>query len=166
MSQFNYFGSGAPSGVSAPAATVAVYLDTHNSVEYFSTGSGWVPEAGSVVAKVASLNAAANNANVLTYTALAAGVYGVDVYEVSSNTPTAATLPAVTVVYTDVDTTGAITDTLADKASVSAANVTNNGTFLVNVAAGGTIVVATTSYAAGSGTALTFNIKVRISYKG
>ena len=166
MSQFNYFGSGAPSGVPAPAATVANYLDTLNNVEYFSTGKGWVPQAGGVVSKVASLNASANNANVLTYTALTTGVYEVDIYEVSSNAPTAATLPAVTVVYTDADTAGSITDTLADKTSVSAANVTNNGTFLVNVAVGGTIVVATTSYAAGSGTALTYNIKVRISYKG
>ena len=88
------------------------------------------------------------------------------VYEVSTNTPTAATLPAITVTYTDLDSNASVTDTLADVGSVASAGVVNQGSFLVNVKVGGTIVVATTSYDAGSGTALTYTVKARVSYRG
>lgn len=151
------------SGGSAIAPNVAI--DTVDGSLFASTGSGWVPLTGVAQRAVASAQVA-NNANVLTFTAPAAGVYQVDLYEVSTNTPTGATLPAITVVYTDDASNTSVTDTLASVGSVSAAGVVNQGRFLVSVAAAGTIVVATTSYAAGSGTALAYTVKVRVSFRG
>jgi hypothetical protein len=150
-------------GGSAQAPNVAI--DTVDGALFMSVGNGWQPLSGVAQKAVASAQVA-NNANVLTFTAPVAGLYMVDLYEVSTNTPTAATLPAMTVVYTDLDSSVAVTDTLASVGSVSAAGVVNQGRFLVNVAAGGTIVVATTSYAAGSGTALAYTAKARVSYRG
>lgn len=164
---FDLVTRGAPTGIASPSQAPELIVDTVNyNLWLGGVGNGVVPVAPSTVSKVVALAAVANNANVLTYTAAVTGLYRVDIYEVSSNTPTGATLPAVTVVYKDADTTGTITDTLASVGSVNAANVTNVGSFTANVAAGGTIVVATTSYAAGSGTALAFNIKVRVTYLG
>ena len=113
-----------------------------------------------------SLAQVANNANVLTAAITASGVYGVELYEVSANAPTNATLPAITVTYTDADTSGSITLTLADVTAVGAANVTNQGRFTINAKASSNVVVATTSYAAGSGTALSYNVKARITNLG
>jgi hypothetical protein len=151
------------SGGSAQAPNVGI--DTSDLTLFASVGNSWVPLTGVAQKAVASAQVA-NNANVLTFTAPAAGIYQVDLYEVSLNTPTAATLPAITVVYTDLDANTAVTDTLADVTSVAAPGVVNQGRFLVNVAAKGTIVVATTSYGAGSGTALSYTVKVRVSYRG
>jgi hypothetical protein len=150
-------------GGSALAPNVAI--DTVDGTLFASTGNGWVPLTGVAQKAVASAQVA-NNANVLTFTAPVAGIYQVDLYEVSTNTPTGATLPAITVVYTDLDSSASVTDTLSSVASVSAAGVVNQGRFLVNVAAAGTVVIATTSYAAGSGTALAYTVKVRVSYRG
>jgi hypothetical protein len=163
MSGFNYIFQGPPSGVVAPGQvnSAAIGYDTTNNVIYASSGKGWIPVAGTS-GKVDLAALVANNTNVLTFTALSAGLYQVNLYEISANTPTGATLPAITVVYTDNETATSVTDTLADVASVSSEGVVNQGSFIVNVAAAGTIVVATTSYAAGSGTALAYNIKVRI----
>lgn len=170
MSLLNQVFQGNPNVLGAVAAggsTLApnVAIDTVDGSLFASTGSGWVPLTGVAVKAVASAQVA-NNANVLTFTAPATGVYQVDIYEVSTNTPTGATLPAVTVVYTDDASATAVTDTLASVGSVSAPGVVNQGRFLVSVAAAGTIVVATTSYAAGSGTALAYTIKVRVSFRG
>ena len=151
------------SGGSPQAPNVAV--DTIDGSLFLSAGNGWVPLTGVAQKAVASAQVA-NNANVLTFTAPVSGLYMVDLYEVSLNTPTAATLPAITVVYTDLDANTAVTDTLADVTSVAAPGVVNQGRFLVNVAAKGTIVVATTSYNAGSGTALSYTVKARVSYRG
>jgi len=163
MSGFNYIFQGPPTGVAAPGQvnSAAIGYDTTNNVIYASSGKGWIPVAGTT-GKNDLTALVANNTNVYTFTALAGGMYQVNLYEVSSNTPTGATLPAITVVYTDNETATSVTDTLADVTSVSSEGVVNQGSFIVNVAAGGTIVVATTSYAAGSGTALAYNIKVRI----
>jgi hypothetical protein len=119
-----------------------------------------------VVSKAVASAQVANNANVLTFTAPSTGLYEVNLYEVSTNTPTAATLPAITATYTDADSNASVTQTLADVGSVAAAGVANSGSFLVNLKAGGTVVVATTSYAAGSGTALAYTAKARVSYRG
>lgn len=157
--------AGYPTGMASPSAAPAFGVDTTNFNGYLNSKTGWVPFAPSTVAKAVSLGAVANNANLLTYAAPVTGLYKVDFYETSANAPTGATLPALTIAYTDGDTAGSITSTLAS-ASASAANVVNQGTFLINAAAASNIVLATTSYAAGSGTALAFNVKVRITYLG
>ena len=140
-------------------------IDTVDGTIFLSAGNGWVPLSNVAQRAVASAQVA-NNANVLTFTAPASGLYEISLYEVSTNTPTAATLPAITVVYTDLDANASVTETLADVGSVAAAGVVNQGRFLANVAARGTIVIATTSYAAGSGTALSYTVKARVSYRG
>jgi hypothetical protein len=151
------------SGGSPIAPNVAI--DTVDGTLFVSAGAGWVPLTGVAQRAVASAQVA-NNANVVTFTAPASGLYEVDLYEVSTNTPTGATLPAITLVYTDLESATSVTDTLADVTSVSAPGIVNQGRFLVNLGAGTTVVVATTSYAAGSGTALAYTIKVRVSYRG
>jgi len=140
-------------------------IDTVDGTIFLSAGNGWVPLSGVAQKAVASAQVA-NNANVLTFTAPVAGLYEVSLYGVSTNTPTAATLPAFTVVYTDADSNAVVTDTLASVGSVGAAGVASQGRFLVNLKAGGTAVVATTSYNAGSGTALAYTAKARVSYRG
>jgi hypothetical protein len=158
---------GQPSNIAAgnSAQYAALGLDTVNNALYVSAGQGWVPATGAAGGATATAQAA-NNANVLTFTAQAAGLYKVNLYEVSTTAPTAATLPAITVVYTDADSATAVTDTLASVGSVGAKGVVNQGDFAVSVAAGGTIVIATTSYAAGSGTALAYAIRAKITYLG
>ena len=151
------------SGGSPQAPNVAV--DTVDGALFMSVGNGWQPLSNVAQKSVASAQVA-DNANVSTFTAPVSGLYEVSVYEVSTNTPTAATLPAITVVYTDLDSNAVVTDTLASVGSVGAAGVINQGRFLVNLKAGGTVVVATTSYVAGSGTALAYTVKSRVSYRG
>jgi len=142
-----------------------VAVDTVDGTLFMSVGNGWQPLANIAQKAIASAQVA-NNANVSTFTAPVSGLYNVNLYAVSTNTPTAATLPAMTVVYTDLDSNTVVTKTLASVGSVGAAGVVNQGSFVVNVKAGGTIVVATTSYVAGSGTALAYNAKTRVSYLG
>ena len=151
------------SGGSAQAPNVAI--DTVDGALFMSVGNGWQPLSGVAQRAIASAQVA-NNANVMTFTAPASGLYRVDLYEVSTNVPTAATLPSITVTYTDLDANVSVTDTLASVGSVAAAGVVNQGTFLVNVKAGATVVVATTGYVAGSGTALAYTVKSRVSYRG
>jgi len=140
-------------------------IDTANGTIYLSAGAGWVPLTGVAQKAIASAQAG-NNANVTTFTAPAAGLYEVDLYAVSTNTPTAATLPAMTATYTDADSNASVTQTIADVGSVASPGVVNSGKLFVNLKAGGTVVVATTSYDAGSGTALTYNVKSRVSFLG
>jgi hypothetical protein len=170
MSLLNQVFQGNPNilgAVAAGGSTIApnVAIDTVDLALFVSAGNGWVPLTGVAQKAIASAQTG-NNANVLTFTAPAAGLYEISLYEVSINTPTAATLPAITVTYTDLDASASVTETLASVGSVSAAGVINQGRFLVNVAAGGTVVIATTSYAAGSGTALSYTVKARVSYRG
>lgn len=159
--------SGFPAGAASPSLAPALGVDTTNYNGYLLGGpNGNVPFAPSTVSKTVLRAQVANVANVLTYAVPTTGLYRVDLYEVAANVATGATLPAVTVVYTEADTTGTITQTLASVGSVSAANVVSQGTFLVNAGPVSNIVIATTSYAAGSGTALSYNIKARITYLG
>ena len=166
---FDYVFQGAPSSVSAPAATVCEGLDSVNGVGYYSSpsSSGWRVVTQNV-AKALAKGQTANNSNVLTYAVPVTGTYQVSLYEVSTNVPTAATLPAVTVTYTDNQSNTAVTDTLADVTGVGAKGIVNEGSFLVDVAAGGNIVVATASYAAGSdgSNPLAYAIKALISFVG
>lgn len=160
--------SGPPSAnfpYSSAGSTVALGVDTSVPGLYLSAGKGYLPLPGSVVAKLGKVAQTANVAAALTYTALATGLYRVTNYIVASNTATAGTLPAVTTVFTDFDSQVAITHTLAS-ASTSNAGTISEETYLVFVGVGTTIVLATTSYAAGSGTALQYAIHSRIEYVG
>ena len=150
------------SGGSPQAPNVAI--DTVDGSLFLSAGNGWVPLTGVAQRAVASAQVA-NNANVLTYTAPATGLYEVSLYIVATNTATGATVPSVTVVYTDADANVAETDTLSGGSS-SAAGTFFQGSFITNVKQAGTIVVATTSYAAGSGTALAYTVKARVRFLG
>jgi hypothetical protein len=171
MSAIDAVFSGAPGAhfpYSAAANTVALGVDTSISALYLSVGSGYLPVPRSVVAKYGSPYATplvANKAAYLTYTAQATGLYEVANYIVAQNTATAATLPAITTVFTDYDSAVATTHTLAD-ASTSAAGTISEETYLVHIQVGTTIVLATTSYAAGSGTALAYGLHSRIQYLG
>jgi hypothetical protein len=158
------------SGGSAQAPNVAI--DTVDGTLFMSVGNGWQALSGVVAKGVASAQVA-NNANVLTFTAKQTGLYRVDSYAVSTNVPGGganAAVPGTTAAYTDADATGpvAITATVstASASTVATAGVVVKGSVLVNVAAGGTIVLATTGYVAGGGTALQYGVKVRISYLG
>lgn len=165
---FDAIFQGQPTTFPAPVGTTVSGVDTANQNLYLTNGNGWVPAAPSTLAKNGLLAQVANVASVLTFAVPSnlGGAYQVSIYEISANTPTAATLPAVTVVFTDKDTGGSITDTLADVASVAAPNVVNAGTFVIHPKGGTNVVIATTSYAAGSGTALSYNIHARVTYLG
>lgn len=153
--------------VASGGSTVApnVGIDTIDATLFLSAGAGWVPLTG-VAQKAVATAQVANNANVLTFTAPATGIYEINLYEVSTNTPTGATLPAMTATFTDANAAVSVTETVASVGTVSAAGVTDQGILLANVAADGTIVIATTGYVAGTGAALAYTIKVRVSYRG
>lgn len=160
--------SGPPSAnfpYSGAGATVALGVDTSIAGLYLSVGAGYLPIPSSVVAKLGLTAQTANVAAALTYTAPVTGLYRVSNYIVASNTATGGTLPAVTTVFTDSDSAVATTHTLAS-ASTSAAGTISEETYLAHVKVGGTVVLATTSYAAGSGTALQYAIHSRIEYVG
>ena len=160
--------SGAPTAkfpYSAAAGTVALGVDTSVPGLYLSAGNGYLPLPSSVVAKIGLTAQTANKAAYLTYTAPIQGLYRVTNYIVAVNTATGGTLPAVTTVFTDQDSSVATTHTLAS-ASTSAAGTISEETYLAHVATAGTIVLATTSYAAGSGTALQYAVHSRIEYIG
>jgi hypothetical protein len=167
MSAIDAIFSGKPGAnfpYSSGGQTVTLGVDTSIPGLYLNTGSGLLPVPSSVVAKYGSpapfLTA---NKTLLTYTAQATGLYRVSNYIVAANTATGATLPAITTVFTDDASAVATTHTLAS-ASTSAAGTISEETYLVHVAVGTTIVTATTSYAAGSGTALAYAVHTHIEY--
>jgi hypothetical protein len=171
MSAIDAIFSGAPGSnfqYSSGSKTVSLGVDTNVSGLYLNVGSGYLPVPGSVVAKYGSPYATpltANKAAYITYTAAATGLYEVANYIVAQNTATGATLPAITTVFTDYDSAVATTHTLAS-ASTSAAGTISQETYLAYVQVGTTIVLATTSYAAGSGTALAYGVHSRIQFLG
>lgn len=176
MSCIDYVFQGAPTTGTGSGAIVcpgskqfpAIGLDTLLGVGYLSAGNGWVPQVPATISKADIASATANNANVLTYAVPShmSGVYRISIYESSVNAPTAATLPAVTAVFFDQDTAVSTTATFASLGSVGAAGVINSGSLIVSALGGHNIVIATTSYAAGSGTALAYNAHIRIDYMG
>ena len=168
MSLANAVFSGPPtSAVATSSRQPNIGLDESNAVLY-ATGqgiTGWTPVTA-VVAKCGNTALSANNANLLTYPVTKTGIFSVELYESSVNTPTAATLPALTVTYTDADSNTSVTQTLADVTSVAAPGIVNQGQFTIRPLIGTNVVVASTSYAAGSGTALIYGAHVRIDAKG
>lgn len=157
--------SGIPT-IAAASATVANALDTNTGAEHVSFGNGWQP-LSLAVAKASATAQTANVASLLVYTAPVTAVYNINAYLVSANAPTGATLPSVTATFTDGDTGTSTTATVqASTGSVSAANTVASGDGCVYAKGGTTITIATASYAAGSGTALSYNVKVRVSGLG
>lgn len=168
MSFANAVFNGPPSNTVTPSPRQPnAGLDAVNGVIYFTgpNTNGWSPTT-SVTAKSGLTAQVANNANVLTYAVTKTGVFVVDLYEVSTNTPTDATLPAITVTYTDADSNASVTQTLADVTSVSAAGVVSQGQFVIRPLVGTNVVIATTSYNAGSGTALAYAVHTRLEAQG
>lgn len=167
----NYVFQGPPgSTVAAPGTTIApaVGIDTVNLVTYASVGNGWQPETPSTMQKFDATAQAANITTKTIYTVPAnqAGEYLVSVYVSAINTATGGTLPSATVGFTDQDSTHANTIVSNASASTSATGTNSSGVVQVNAAASSVISIATGSYAAGSGTALQYNIHVRITYLG
>lgn len=164
---FDIIANGPPSGISAGAATSLLALDKVGQTLY-ATGPGGalLPIAPSTIGRNGLLAQTANVANVLTVPVPVNGEYQVSLYETASNAPTAATLPALTAVFTDPDSNASLTATIASVGSISAANAINQGVTTIRCKAGTNIVLATASYAAGSGTALAYNVHVRVMYLG
>jgi hypothetical protein len=163
---FNTICTGAPNAVATGYVNDA--LDIAGGVAYFASPFtiGWQPIT-SGVAKSNAVAQVANNANLMTYAVVNTGLYKVNLYAVSTNTPTAATIPEFTVVYTDAATGATVTQTLAAVASVNAAGVVSQGSFTVLAKQGTNVVVATPSgYVAGSGTALAYNAYANVAYVG
>jgi hypothetical protein len=171
MSLFNAVFQGPPTLANQSAGSHLapnLGIDTANVVEYANVGNGWQAIPGSMVSKAFMLAQSANISTLLTYTVPGsmAGLYEVTFYDITTDTPTAGTLPGSSTAYTDLDTGVAATATTPVLATVNAANVPNSGSVTINAKAGTTITVSTTGYAAGSGTALTYNAKVRLTYLG
>jgi hypothetical protein len=156
----------APGTALAPAQGV----DTSTNVGYVSSGKGWVPQVPATTASV-NLTAQAANIGATTLYAVPAhlgGMYTITVFEESTNTPTTATLPSVSLAWTDNDTGNSIaaTQIVASTGSVSAANVLAQTTYNLDAKGGTTITYQTGSYAAGSGTALQYSLHIRVNYMG
>lgn len=156
----DYQFSGPPANVEAPSEGLGLGADNFNNTLWLISNAGYIPVSGGVVDKVAKLSQTANIANLLTYTVAANGLYEINGYIVQA-TSTSGTAPSMTAVWTEFDNTGSITTTVVTGGSSSAANTVFEGRYIVNVGAGTTIVLATTSYAT-----LTYNVKARISYLG
>jgi hypothetical protein len=156
----DYVFSGPPGVLESPSDGLGLGADSFNNTLWLISSNGNIPVTGGLVDKVVAKGQTANIANLLTYTAPAIGLYRVDAYVIST-VATSGTLVSVTAVYTDADTAGSITATVVTGGSSSAANTVYQGGVYTNVAAGGTIVLATTSYAS-----TTYNVKARILYIG
>lgn len=156
----DYQFSGPPGILESPSDGLGLGADTFNNCLYLISQAGNKPLTGSVVAKAVALAQTANIANLLTYTVYATGLHEVNTYVVAT-VATSGTLPAVTAVWTENDNGGAITTTVGASGASSAINTIIEGRYVVNVKAGGTIVLATTSVAT-----LTYNVKVRVAYLG
>lgn len=156
----DYVFSGPPGVLETPSDGLGLGADSFNNALWLISSNGNRPLAGCLVNKVAALTQAANIANLLTYTVSAPGMYRVDGYVIST-VATSGTLVSMTAVYTDLDTAGSVTATVVTGGASSAANTVYQGGVIVNVASGGTIVLATTSFAT-----TTYNVKARILYLG
>lgn len=161
--------NGPPSNFVAPASGQPnTGLDAVNGVEYYTgpVSNGWLPVT-STVARANAQAQVANNANLLTYVVPASAIYEIDYHAISVNTPTAATLAGLSATYTDADTgVTASVSIAATSNNVGAPGVVNNGVLVVHPKVGTNLVLATTNYGAGSGTALSYNAYVRVSFLG
>lgn len=164
---YDIISNGPPSGVAVGAATALLGLDKAGQNLYVTgPGGALLPVAPSTLGRNGLLAQTANVASVFVLTVPTTGDYEVSLYETASNTPTGATLPALTAVFTDPDSGASLTATIASAGSISALNAINQGSTIIRAKVGTTITLATTSYAAGSGTALAYNVHVRIVYLG
>jgi hypothetical protein len=156
----DYQFSGPPGVLEAPSDGLGLGADNYNNSLWLISSNGNVPVTGCLVVKAHATAQTANIANLLTYTAAANGMYEVFGYVIST-VATSGTLVSMTAVYSDLDTAGSVTATAVTGGASSAANTVYQGAVRVQVAAGGTIVLATTSYAT-----TTYTVKARITYLG
>lgn len=89
-------------------------------------------------------------------------LYSILAYAVVINTPTAGTLPSISVKFTDADTGVVETIQVAASASSSAQGTNSQGVVVHSVSPGTAIQYMTGSYVAGSGTALQYALHIRI----
>jgi hypothetical protein len=108
----------------------------------------------------------ANVSSTVLYTAPAAAktnLYKVEAYIVSTNTPMGATLPNVSVSFTDADSGVSETVTIiALTVAVGAPGVMSAAGKTASVAPGTAISYSTGGYLAGSGTALAYAVHIRV----
>ncbi len=139
------------------AGNISCYVPTSSSVAFSDFESNLYANYNSGSAKT-------------IYTPTAATALRVSVTELSTNTPTGATLPSLTLGWTDAGGTAKTLALLSSTGSVSAAGVyatnyaaiTASGGIQVVIFTNSSTVVTVTSasYAAGSGTALTYALAI------
>jgi hypothetical protein len=141
----------------AGGATVTLGLEL-GAGALWQSHNGWTPVSDAYVVNN-QLSIAAEIAT-QTITVPKTGLYRV-VGLVVATVATSGTMPTVSVVYTDADAATTQTDTLLTGGSTSAAGTTVTGSIIVNVKAGGTIVISGASYAT-----TTYSAKFRVEYLG
>jgi hypothetical protein len=126
---------------------------------------GWA--LGDSFIGIKSLTAqAANIGSTLALNATATRTYRVECQVISTNTPTGATLPALNLSYTDLNSGATATPACTSTASTSANGTVVSGFALVTITSGGAINFTTTGYAAGSGTALQYAVNIFVHTYG
>ncbi|HEV2225129.1 MAG TPA: hypothetical protein VGR84_19205 [Candidatus Acidoferrales bacterium] len=118
---------------------------------------------------VASVDLSGQNASIAAtsfptpYIPGANGFYRFECYIVSTDTPTGATLPSCQANYTDADTsTVEVVTAVTTTGSVSATGATGRGQTTIYAKSGVEIKYSAAGYAAGSGTALTYALHIRL----
>ena len=101
----------------------------------------------------------AGSAKTLVTPIVSGSVYRISAVEATTNTPTGATLPSLTVGWTDAAGV-ARTEVLLASTSTSASTTLVQSTTLVHTNGSTAVTVTSASYAAGSGTALQYEIAV------
>jgi hypothetical protein len=136
-------------------------LDTLNGALWFSVGNGWVPDSNAAAKNILANQTAATQANVLTLSAPATGLYRIDTYAVQIGA-TGGTLPSTAVAYTEGDS-GATETGLAVQATGTGTNNGDNksGSVIINAKVGTNIVVSSASAAT-----LTYTLKARVEFLG
>ena len=153
---------GPPANVPSPASAAALGFDEVAGAFYYTSpqSGGWVPTS-SASQRAVSLSQTSTNANVLTNTAPATGLYRVSTYTVQATT-TNGTLPVPAVAFTEGDLgTSNTVNTVASGTATTGQGQSQSGSVIVNAKAGTTIVIST-----AAPTTLTYNIKARIESLG
>lgn len=130
-----------------------------------SGGPDVASAAGVSVAQVAQSRNASLTANlnagsaVTLFTPTAVGVWRISAVEATINTPTGATLPSLTVGWTDA---GGVARTyiLLATAATSANTTLAVGSVIIYTNGSTAVTVTSASYAAGSGTALAYDLAI------
>lgn len=145
----------------ASAATVSLGVDKTTGALWTTATGGWAP-VSSAARKAVALGVTGVQASLISYVAPTTGLYRIDGYEARATATANTTTPAITVSYTEGDTSATIT-----AQSVVAAGATTTlgqstaGSAIINVKAGTTVTVASAAVTGGSA-----NIKVRIEFLG